>query len=150
MSTANILATDYYDGATEGFVVQPADGGVKYFRLIAWDRDQDQRLFVIADVDSKELTRLENLFKASGQSRKEQTWLPEWRFTGSRDAAEADEIVERCRSKLPETGLFVLGNRPEASKPVSPVPRVLQQDVLEAINRNVADDLEQWLTKLRR
>jgi hypothetical protein len=148
--SANILATDYYDGATEGFVVQPADAGVKYFRLIAWDSEQDRRLFVIADVDSKELSRLEDLLKASGQSPKEQTWLPEWRFSGSCDAAEADDIVERCRSKLRETGQFGLGNRPDASKSLGPVTRVLQQDVLEAINRNAAGDLDEWLAKLRR
>lgn len=150
MSTANILATDYYDGATEGFVAQAAGDSVKYFRLIAWDSEQNQRLFLMADVDRKELSRLEDLLRTSGQTRKQQTWLPEWRFGGSGDAAEADEIVERCRTRLQEAGQFALGSQPDACKPLAPVTHVLQQDVLEAINRNGVDDLEHWLTKLRR
>jgi hypothetical protein len=52
--------------------------------------------------------------------------------------------------KLQEAGQFVLGSQPDASKSLAPVTHVLQQDVLEAINRNAVDDLEQWLTKLRR
>ena len=149
MSAAyEILAIDYYDGAIEGFAVHRADDIVSYFRLLAWDRDQDERLFVDVDVSAKDLLRLEELLKASGQSPKQHTWIPEWRFTRSLDAAEADQIVEQCRRRLKEAGRFMLGSQPGVAKTIAPVTRALQQHVEKAIERGAVDDLAHWLPRL--
>jgi len=142
-----ILATDYYDGAIEGFLLHKTNS-VSYFRLVAWDSDQDQRLFVVADVDAKEMFRLENLLKTVKQSSQQHVWLPEWAFSDSHDATEANKIIERCRKKLVEDGNFVLGNRLDTAKEISRITRDNWRAVEEEINGNVVGNLDKWLTEI--
>jgi hypothetical protein len=142
-----ILAIDYYDGPTEGFIANAADGPVVYFRLLAWDSGQERRLFVVANVSVEELVRLEELLRAAGQRPEQLTWLPNWQFSGADAATEANAIVERCRQRL-EHGWLALGAHPDDAETLAPVSPDLTADVAAAIASDAVVDLAPWLAKL--
>jgi hypothetical protein len=142
-----ILAIGYYDGATEGFIANAADGPVVYFRLLAWDSGQDQRLFVVANIAVEDLSRLEELLRAAGQRPEHEIWIPDFRFGGAESASAAKALVERCRQRL-KHGWFALGALPDDAETLAPVSPDLTADVAAAIASDAVDDLAPWLAKL--
>jgi len=48
-----MLITGYYDGATDGFVQCNACGQTYGFRKLAWDEEQDVRIFALAALDQE-------------------------------------------------------------------------------------------------
>jgi hypothetical protein len=46
-----ILATGFYDGPTDGFVMGPDDDSVLFFQLLDWDEGQDVRIFALSRIE---------------------------------------------------------------------------------------------------
>lgn len=147
MSPSRLTVVDYYDGATEGFIA--IDGRARYFLVVAWDRGQNRRLYAATDIDPAELVRLEALLSQAGQPPSSKVWMPEWRFVDPADAAEAGEIVGRCKERLLEAGQLELGARPESAATLGSISLVPRADIRAATNSREIGDLEQWLGRLR-
>lgn len=70
-----IIASEYYDGAMAGIGERSTDGATVWFRTVAWDDEQWQRVFAIAAVEPplgqsliRELEKVEK--------RQSPFWLP--------------------------------------------------------------------------
>ena len=53
-----ILALSYYDGATEGFIDGMWDSNIYFFKVVAWDQNQDERLYLLGKVERDILPRI--------------------------------------------------------------------------------------------
>ena len=112
-----IIASDYYDGAMSGVGERSSDGAVVWFRAIAWDDEQWQRVFAVAVVAPALVQRLVTELEKAGP-RQLPFWLPgpspaipdaeaAWRAVA--DAAlltdqwrlvEAHDLLEPCSESL--------------------------------------------------
>lgn len=143
-----VLATAYYDGATEGFVAEQPGSKTKFFQVIAWDADQDQRLFAVVDIDRGVLSRLETLLSIAGQQPSTSVWVPEWRFHDEADTAEANRILAECKERLKKECGLEIGESLGSSARSVPLTEQLRRDVAGAIDRDRPDDLGGWVAKL--
>jgi hypothetical protein len=70
-----IIASEYYDGATAGIGERAADGAAVWFRVVAWDEEQWQRVFAVTALEPSRAEQLvRELEKA--EPRKVPFWLP--------------------------------------------------------------------------
>jgi hypothetical protein len=109
-TSVNMLVLSYYDGATEGFFDVIDDGLVYYFKVVAWDENQDQRLYVLATVSRDDYLELFDIFVMSKDSPTAPTWAPTWKFASPELEARATEIVEIGRRAANNPTFLALGN----------------------------------------
>ena len=93
-SQIEIIALDFYDGATEGFALSVGELGVAYFKLIAWDENQDQRLFVVVSIEKLIFNSIFRLLSFSNSAPSSSVWLPNWIFKNHQDETEENEIID--------------------------------------------------------
>ncbi|HET8700957.1 MAG TPA: hypothetical protein VFL97_04750 [Nitrococcus sp.] len=148
-STFQVLATGYYDGPTEGFSSeQAAADTARFFRVIAWDAEQNQRLFAVVDIDRTELTKLEALLDVAGQKPITPVWIPEWRFRDEFDTAEANRILAQCKDQLKSECRLAIGEELDSSARSVRFTEQQRRDIANAIDRDTPDDLCAWMEKL--
>lgn len=148
-STFQILATGYYDGPIEGFSLeQTTVGTARFFRVIAWDAEQDQRLFAVVDIDRMELTKLEALLDVAVQKPITPVWIPEWRFRDESDTAEANRILAQCKDRLKSECQLAIGEELGSSARSVRFTEQQRRDIADAIDRDTPDDLGAWMGKL--
>jgi len=70
-----VIANDYYDGPISGVGLRAKDQATVYFRAVAWDSEQWNRVFAIATVSQDLVDRLRQALAAL-ESPKEPLWLP--------------------------------------------------------------------------
>ena len=105
----NIIALGFYDGATEGFTVGHREGVVCYFKIIAWDGDQDTRLYVVSEIDSSAYDEFVMILLRNGEIPSPLMWIPPWRFRVENDERRANQIVDDCKRTLLSSHSLVLG-----------------------------------------
>ena len=106
-----IIALDFYDGATEGYIRELHNRGPYYFRMIAWDDSQEQRLFAATSVDQTEFDELVVLLKPDERSSSAVVWVPEWQFQDPSQEKRANNIVGSSQEKLQVSGVLILGSQ---------------------------------------
>jgi len=88
-----LVASEYFDGAMAGIGERAVDGATVWFRVVAWDDEQWQRVFAVSTIEpslSEQLVR--NLEKA--EPRKVPFWLPSVQSVTPETVANWGEIVE--------------------------------------------------------
>lgn len=70
-----IIASRYYDGVMEGIGERTSDGDIVWFKAVAWDEEQWQRVFVVARVESSLARELVSLLE-SVEPPRSPFWLP--------------------------------------------------------------------------
>ena len=95
-----ITAFDFYDGAIEGLAPSIKQFRHCYFKLIAWDHDQDKRLYVISEIDQSKYNKLLALLVRTQEQSSTSVWLPSWSFYNKSDEEKANSLVESFRAAL--------------------------------------------------
>lgn len=140
-----VIAFEYYDGATEGFAEHLLDGSDCYFTLVAWDSDQDDRLYAAVKVERSLYARVTSLFGKAQEIPSLPVWIPRWEFADTNDEGEATELVRLCRSRLNREGYLLL-TRQIGEQPTQMVVITgdLAPKVNEVLMRGAPDDLALW------
>ncbi|HSD69216.1 MAG TPA: hypothetical protein VLB07_06680 [Woeseiaceae bacterium] len=144
-----VLATGYYDGPTEGFLVDPGSEKAQFFKVIAWDADQEERLFVVVEVDRAQLARLEALIDRAGEKPRKLIWAPPWRFRDDNDLGEARQIIAQCEEQLKSACELSIGIELSTSSRRIHVKENLRNELANAIDRDEPEDIGAWRAKLR-
>ena len=104
-----LIVLDYYDGATEGIFRSKKERVVRYFRMIAWDENQEKRLYAMHEGDSDPYRELVRILLRNGEDPSCAVWMPKWKFTEKSDEERANEIVEDLEKKLLDSRKLMLG-----------------------------------------
>jgi hypothetical protein len=139
-----VVALGYYDGPTEGVLLWEGNDTALYFGLVAWDRFQDQRLFVTVDIDRASRDRLLDILRFADIRPMRHIWIPEWVFENSADAMEADGIVKGFQSRAATIGRFALGNDPESAKSLSADVAPHRVGISNVLSRGTPDAIAEW------
>ena len=145
----NIIALDFYDGATEGFMVGHKASVVFYFKMIAWDGDQDTRLYVVSEIDSSAYDELVTILLRNGETPSQLMWIPPWSFQIENDERRANQIVDDCERTLLESHSLVLGYSIDDNNSMKielEASRV--QDIRELLKQDLPADLAGLSSKL--
>lgn len=144
-----IIALDFYDGATEGFASLEKHGPC-YFKLIAWDKNEDQRLFVAISITRWIFETVIRLLSVCNDLPSTKVWLPKWIFNNAHDEAEADKIIKSSyQVDLKSKAILVLGDQIDsASAKIFTIEDSLVGFVERAMQQQ-PDNLGDWLVKLR-
>ena len=108
-STTKVLALAYYDGATEGFLNGMGDDQVYFFKVVAWDKSQDKRLFLLGQVDRGIYLELLGILAKTQEVPINLTWMPVWTFGDPEIQARADNLVLIGRSSLETPAFLAVG-----------------------------------------
>jgi hypothetical protein len=142
INAVRVLALGYSDGPTEGFV-HAASGSCFFFKVIAWDRDQDRRLFALASVDPNLVIELEHVLQKRERLRTP-IWAPSWRFKSKEDRKEADQLATRAIKSRSGPWELGLGVSPLALDAISPVSAAQEATVNEVVGSGRVEPLEKW------
>ena len=139
-----IIALDFYDGVTEGFASSLRCVGACYFKLLAWDANQDQRLFIAIPISPLVFDTILQLLNWGAIQSPLIVWLPSRVFETDKNKAEVDKIIESCHFDLTSKGMLILGDRID-SESVSMFS--INDSLASAVERALRqpEDLMDWL-----
>ena len=141
----DVIALDFYDGATEGFVKSISRYGLCYFKLIAWDDTQDERLYAAISVAQNEYDELVSILKSSEPMPASSVWVPKWEFESDRAKNRADKIIDTIQNRLRLSGLLVLGVAvADSAAKIREFDEVVGQHVGKYLEVNSPDNLVDW------
>ena len=145
-----ILALDFYDGATEGLARSVLREGPCYFKLIAWDRGQDDRLFGVVAVDGRVFQEFVEV--TTGDKPDSSAAVRILKHVSFRTASGCDleECVGRWRKQIVETGFLVCGQSvddPDATR--YPVSVSMKPRLTKSISNAGPEDLSEWQLKMK-
>ena len=145
--TFPVIALDYYDGATEGFMAHP--DGARMFKMIAWDQDEDRRLFAVCNIPFKDFRALHELLVLANTRSGGSVWMSSWEFSNNADRRKANVILRRCKEMLATRSDLVMGKHiDDAETQIISVPEQIRKDVVRALSRRTPEDIKAWLDKL--
>jgi hypothetical protein len=93
----SLIALEYYDGPTTGVGWLPSKETI-YFKLVGWDREQWQRLFLTIPIESTLVNDLQLLLEEY-EIKKLPIWIPNAR----NDVPQTAPILATFRARLEET-----------------------------------------------
>ncbi|UHQ20250.1 hypothetical protein LVB87_03545 [Lysobacter sp. KIS68-7] len=139
----NLIAFDYYDGPVEGIAAELMEGEDGYFRVIAWDDRQDERLFVAAKIGSPSFSQVLTLLGQGRDMPATSTWLPT--FASEADREMVAQLLEGWRKLACQSGVLLL-TRSVGAKQASgqPVVKQLEKRVAAAMRRDTPEALGDW------
>lgn len=139
-----VIALAYYDGATEGFLNGLNDDQVYFFKVVAWDQDQDRRLYLLGRPIRAAYAELIEILEETGQRGSGSTWIPRWVFESAELAARANILAEMGRSSLQTPAFLAMGGAlPEAMEIVFMDSEALAKAVALA-TQGTPGDLAAW------
>lgn len=142
-----ILALAYYDGATEGYFNRSEDDRIYFFKTVAWDASQDQRLFLLCQVRDSDYLELLEILSNTQKNPNLPVWIPDWTFNNAKSQERANKIIETSKDELKNSRLLMLG---ESLTGECQVLNKTEKGLLKAISWAQADvmgDLETWLAE---
>lgn len=146
-----IVALGFYDGATEGFTATLGAHGPCYFKMLAWDEHQDQRLFIAVSIERSSYELFLNMLpKEDDLESRVPVWIPRWVFDNASEQEAADKFVESCRAQAESGGVLVIGrgiDDPCATE--FEVATHLRSAIREAVQSNITGNLAEWRKSLR-
>jgi hypothetical protein len=144
-TASSVTALNFYDGATEGFAEDISHGRDCYFTLVAWDVDQDERLYGVINVDRELHQRVTLLLSGTQERSSFPVWMPKWEFASANDESEATALVYACRRRLSTEGYLLFG-RHMGDKPSRTVE--IRGDLIARVDavllRGIPEDLSLW------
>ena len=142
-----VLALSYYDGATEGFLDGMGDDQVYFFKVAAWNTDQDRRLYVLGQVARAIYLELLVILMKSQRVSASSTWAPTWVFANPEMEARANEIVEISKRSIISPACLALGaDLIDAIKVVCPTPNAVASAIALA-GGSGPGNLADWLAQ---
>jgi len=141
-----ILSFGYYDGTTAG-VAQCVGCSVAYkYDLLAWDEDQDMRIFGLAPLPSGSFSELLAASAVLGEPRWP-TWVPVWQFSSETIQNKVESRIQAVLNKAGPLTFVVatndISNNFVAGKRITETNVELVQGL---ISKSV--DVQEWLAFL--
>lgn len=141
-----IIVFDYYDGAIEGIGSNINGCQNVYFKMIAWDKKQDKRLYVIKNLDAATYDNLVNFLSIKKEIDEKNYILPDWRLVSESDRAAIDSIVLSIKQCLGGKSFIALGRGiDKASMIFLSVRGKYKSRLIEALVMDKISDLSDWL-----
>jgi len=147
MNSRNIrlIGVSFYDGPLEGFAKGIIGQSAYYFKVVAWDRDQDRRLYLLAKIADAVYQNLIDLLDKTGQLCDGDVCIPNWIFSDSEMQMMGDKIIEIGVASLGDSEILVLGDSLLGALEVMK-PNASQLASAKAFTcENFPGDLEKWL-----
>lgn len=101
-----IIVLGYYDGATSGLVRCGNCQKAYRFELVAWDRNQENRIYFLADIEPHVFDSIVKTL----QSIEKPTWpywMPRWQFKSSSEEKDTRDVLERDLQKASAPSLVI-------------------------------------------
>lgn len=144
-----VIALDYYDGATEGVALSVKECGSCYFKLIAWGKGQDKRLYSVSRIDTSKYDQLLALLVRGQKLPSVPVWLPEWKFRDKRDEQEANNLVDSFQVDICSSKLLVFGKDiSDGSIMIIKINDQVMSEVNKILKFGKPDNLSNWLPML--
>lgn len=142
-----VIAIDYHDGPAEGLADTIGDLRWCYFKLIAWDKNQDNRLYVVNEVNRDIYARVVELLTRNQKPPSTSVWLPQWKNMDKEDKQEMNQLLNTCSRSLnqPQYLVFsedVMGQVNEARDIKN--DNDLRKRVAEVLKAGKPDNLINW------
>ena len=96
-----VLGLEYFDGPMTGVAIQ-ADGKAYYFTIVGWDEEHHERVFAVAEIQTKVAERVWRAFEAVEVPRLPM-WYPQSDGTGD-TRAEVDAAIAALRIEWEDRG----------------------------------------------
>jgi hypothetical protein len=120
-------------------------GFAHYFKAVAWDDEQDRRLYLLGQVEERVVDQLLALLAESGQTTANAVLTPSWKFVDAESEALANKLVEEGWRTLNSPALVVLGSSLiEGFEVVSPTELQLNRAIALAKQQSPGN-LSDWL-----
>lgn len=141
-----IVSLDYYDGAIEGVASSLIEGSDCYFKLLAWDGDQDKRMYCVVKIDSSDFLFLLSVAEEKSVSPLSQTIMLEWCSLSAAEKEQIDVLVERSRRKFKFDGYLVFASQITADKSfgILKVDAKISSRVESLLYKGAPDEIENW------
>jgi hypothetical protein len=104
-----LLVLGYYDGSIEGFLNGLNDDQVYFFKVIAWDNNQDKRVFLLGKVSQTIYHELLDLLESTQSKPTNSVWMPSWVFENGKTQINVNKLLQIGRLSLETPALLVLG-----------------------------------------
>jgi hypothetical protein len=146
MQTPSVIAFGYYDGVTEGIARRAFGGADCYFKVIAWDGGQDDRLFAAVEVSAQDYLSVASLLGKGQRTSSHDTWVPEWVFSSEEDRHEMEVILKKFKDDVVRKGVLLfaegIGQKEALRVEIDPA---MAARVTEALHKEAPGDLAQWI-----
>ena|SRR5688572_2329420 len=144
--TPDILALDYYDGALEGFGRRVLDGHDVYFTFVAWDPEQDERLFAVMPLPPEAVDRVFAMYAKADRAPESRVWLPPGRLEVEADNVELEALIARARKRIPSEGTLMVTMHIGATPPGVRRVKAAERERLERVLASrTPDPISNWL-----
>jgi len=138
----NVIGFDFYDGVTEGISKKTNEQGSFYFKVIAWDKSQDKRLFFKTSIEDSEYEKIKTFLSKVQTVSNKNVWLPEWKFANGLDKIEVSMLLNGFQRKLESSYLCFDINKKEGGTHVDTDDLIDRVKI--ALSNDDAGNLEEW------
>lgn len=106
----SVIALDYHDGPLSGF--SRGHQGLKpfYFHILAWDKAQGERLFLVSEIGEDQYADLAATLRSVAPDSCASILLPDMTALDHHAKQELDRYTERCKLNALERGMLLLTN----------------------------------------
>jgi hypothetical protein len=142
-----ILALSYYDGVIEGFIDGLWDSNIYFFKVVAWDQNQDQRLYLLGIVERDIFFELLEILTTSQASSQGPIWLPSWELLTTEMTARVNEITAIGNSSLLSPSALALGKDLFRAKKIESPTLFGLASAVALAREGTPGDLSKWQAK---
>jgi hypothetical protein len=136
------IVLGYYDGPIEGIVRCSVCQKSWYYKLIAWDRWQNSRLFFLSELPESSFDLVQEFFRNI-----EPNWcqgvIP-WSFASEALKTSADEFIDRIIAAASKPQWIVLGKSISARVRIREVNHEILDAITVASDRGQHEDIGRW------
>lgn len=139
-----IIALNFYDDVTEGFALSLGKLATCYFKLIAWNEKQDQRLFVVIPVSRAVFDAMSDLLPPYNGAPLKNIRFPERDFDNPQNDTAVNKLIESCQADLKSEAVLVLRSQvDDTSSDIFTIDDSLISSVKRAMR--TPENLDHWL-----
>jgi hypothetical protein len=148
-NVASVLAFDFYDGPTEGIAREVLGAGPCYFKMIAWDEQQDVRLFGVVAIDERVFQRWVETVARNSPNSSASVQLVTHTFPLTSTDGNLEMELEKWIEQLPQSGFLVCGTAVDSldARRYS-IPESMGMRFTEAMKSNAPESLSDWRSHL--
>lgn len=107
MDVTGVIVFGYYDGVTEGVARQAFGADYCYFKVIAWDGGQDDRLHAVVEISAAAYLCIASLLESAQAAPDLHAWFPAWDHLAEAHRTGLEAILKRLQDDLLLKGSLV-------------------------------------------
>jgi hypothetical protein len=143
-----VIVDDYYDGSISGFIQSYSLNTSYYFKLIAWDDEQNRRLFALYDFPSDEFFKLERELAHYGEIPNYPIWVLKWKFDSNSSEKNAELAIKLAMDKKLDIRTLMLTEQINGEILLISNFTNIVDKLFQVIDSSRIDSLDYWLVLL--